>query len=174
MDPYKYEWMTHSKTVPSNTCVIDANINELANLLNIIRDYENPYKYIEFADSETRLNRTVEITPELFITTDENIQRELCMAPMKSNLQQAIFSRYSELDHTKKYKLVHDISIAMKVKLIYAERLEYERKYYLTVFPHKYASKFKECGFQNFYDSVKQEITSEIDELISQKIKLLR
>jgi hypothetical protein len=174
MDLYKYEWSGSDKPPYSNTCVIDAKINELANVLNIIRDYENPYKYIEFTDSETRLNRTVEITPELFTTTDANIQRELCMVPMKSNLQQAIFSRYSELDHTKKYKLVHDISIDMKVKLIYAERLEYERKYYLTIFPQKYASKFKECGFQNFYDSVKQEITSEIDELISQKIKLLR
>jgi len=177
MDCCKYEWTPKPTNAPSNTYVIDAKINELANLLNIIKDYENPYKYIEFIDSETRLNRTVEITPEIFeiiTTVDENIQRELCMSPMKSNLQQAIFSKYSELDHTKKYKLVNDISIDMKVKLIYAERLEYERKYYLTIFPQKYASKFKECGFCNFYDSVKQEITSEIDELISQKIKLLQ
>jgi hypothetical protein len=95
------------------------------------------------------------------------------MSPGKSNLQLAIFSKYSELDHTKKYKLVHDIPITTKVKLLYAERLEYERKYYLTIFPQKYASKFKECGFQNFYDSVKQELIAEIDELISQKIRLL-
>ena len=174
MDPCKYEWTSKPTNQPSNTYVIDAKINELAKLLNTIRDYENPYKYIEFTDSETRANIMVEITPEIFESTAEHIQRELCMAPMKSNLQQAIFSRYSELDHTKKYKLVHDISIAMKVKLIYAERLEYERKYYLTILPQKYASKFKECGFQNFYDSVKQELIAEIDELILQKIKLLR
>ena len=173
MDPYKYEWMTHSNTVPSNTRVIDAKIEELANLLNTIKDYENPYKYITFSDYETRKTVMVEITPELFHTTDELTRRELSTTPGKSNLQQAIFSKYSELDHTKKYKLVHDIPIAMKVKLLYAERLEYERKYYLTIFPQKYASKFKECGFRNFYDSVKQEITAEIDELLSQKIKLL-
>ena len=173
MDPYKYEWMPRSKTVPSNTRVIDAKIEELANLLNTIKDYENPYKYITFSDSETRKTVMVEITPELFQTTDEVIQQELAMPPSKSNLQQAIFSKYSELDHTKKYKLVHDIPIDMKVKLLYAERLEYERKYYLTIFPQKYASKFKECGFRNFYDSVKQEIPAEIDELVSQKIKLL-
>ena len=166
------EWSTGS-TQPPNTRVIDAKIEELANLLNTIRDYENPYKYITFSDSETRVIRIVELTPELFQTTDEVIQRELGMSSGKSNLQQAIFSKYSELDHTKKYKLVHDIPIDMKVILLYAERLEYERKYYLSIFPQKYASKFKECGFRNFYDSVKQEITAEIDELLSQKIKLL-
>jgi len=174
MDPYKYEWSTGSASLPSNTYVIDAKISELANLLNTIRDYDNPYKYIKYSDSETRADRMIEITPEIFTSTDENIRRELSMSPMKSNLQQAIFSKYSELDHTKKYKLVCDISIDMKVKLLYAERLEYERKYYLTIFPHKYASKFKECGFKNFYNSVKQELTAEIDELISKKIKLLQ
>lgn len=156
-----------------NTVEIDVKITDLVELLNTIKNYENPYKYISFNDSETNKPICTEITPNLFTSTDETIQREMKLPPSKSNLQQAILSKYSELDHTKKYKLTRDIPIATKIKILFAERLEYERKYYLTIFPSKYASKFKEAGFNNFYDSVKQELLDEIDELVSQKIIIL-
>lgn len=173
MDPCKYEWTSNQTNMPTNTCVIDAQIEQLGELLNTIKNYENPYKYISVFDTENNKLICAEITPNLFTSTDEIIQREMKLVPSKSNLQQAILSKYNELDHTKKYKLTRDIPIAMKIKILYAERLEYDRKYYLVIFPSKYASKFKECGFNNFYDSVKHQLIDEIDALISQKIKLL-
>jgi hypothetical protein len=51
--------------------------------------------------------------------------------------------------------------------------LDYERNYYLVKFPSTYASKFKETGFNNFYHLVKQDLMNEIEDLVSQKIKLL-
>ena len=174
MDPYKYEWHTDNAHNPHNNIyVIDAKIEELATLLNAIKNYENPYEYISFLDSKTRKSIQLEITTDMLVSTNPIIQQEMALSPSKSNFQQAIFSKYSELDHTKKYRLTNDIPISMKIKLLYAERLAYDRKYYLTIFPPTYASKFKESGFKNFYSTVKQDLTTEIDDLVTKKIKLL-
>jgi hypothetical protein len=81
--------------------VVDARIDELAKLINIIRDYENPFQYVTFMDSDTSKQITMEITPGILTIPNDVIQSQINRFGDKSNVVQAILSKYSILDNGK-------------------------------------------------------------------------
>lgn len=172
MDEDKYERCSSKKpytTLP----LIEIHIGDLAKAINTIRDYDNPYQYITFLDSDTSKQLTVEITPNLLKIQNEVIQNQLTKFGNKSPIIQAIMSRYSVLDHEKQYKLTKDISIETKLNILYAESLKYSRHYCEWVLPPKYAPIFRANNYRNIFDKVKDELLVELDSLIAQKIELL-
>ena len=162
-----------AKMTYNNCAVVDAKIEDLAKLINIVRDYENPFQYIVFMDSDTSKHITAEITPGLLTLSNEVIQNQISRYGYKSNLIQAITTKYSILDHSKKYKLTQDIPIETKLNILYAERLKYARNYCENILPPKYATIFRENWHRNIYEKVKVELLEELNTLVSQKIELL-
>ena len=150
---------------------IDTKITVLTALLNEIRDYSNPFRYIVFLDEEQKYHN-VEITPELYRSEKEIIKRELA-APFKSSkLQNEIYAKYSDLDYRKKYKLTTEISMEMKIHILYAESLNHIRSHYDRL-PQKYKDVFRENKFCNIYAIVKSELLEKLNAHIAQKIQLL-
>jgi len=172
MDADKYEWGSTPKPY-DNYAVVNAKIDELIKTINIIRDYENPFQYITFMDADTSKQITVEITPNILSLQNEIIENQLRKYGDKANLVQAITTKYSVLDHSKKYNLTRDIPIETKINLIYAESLKYSRDYCDYSLPAKYASIFRENWYRNIYEKVKDELLTELNTLISKKIELL-
>jgi hypothetical protein len=170
MDEDKYERPVKPY---SNSAMIEASITELTKTINIIRDYENPYQYITFMDSDTSKQMTVEITPKLLTLPSEAIQNQIAKFGNKSNIIQAIMSRYSILDYEKQYKLTKELPIETKLNILYAESLKHSRHYCEWVLPPKYAPIFRANKYRNIYDKVKDELLGELNDLISQKIELL-
>jgi hypothetical protein len=172
MDADKYERCSTQKPY-SNLSLIECSLVELTKTINIIRDYENPYQYITFMDSDTSKQLTVEITPKLLSLQNEVIQNQLAKFGNKSPIIQAILSRYSILDYEKQYKLTKDIPIETKINMLYAESLKYSRNYCEWVLPTTYAQLFRANNYRNIYEKVKDELLAELDCLIAQKIELL-
>jgi hypothetical protein len=170
MDADKYERPVKPY---SNSGVIEASITELTKTINIIRDYENPYQYITFLDSDTSKQITVEITPKLLTLPSEVIQNQIDKLGNKSNIVQAIMSKYSILDHEKQYKLTRELPLETKLNILYAESLKHSRHYCEWVLPPKYSPIFRANNYRNIYDKVKDELLAELNELINQKIALL-
>jgi len=169
MDADKYERPVKPY---SNSAVIESSITELTKVINTIRDYENPYQYITFMDSDTSKQITVEITPDI-LTSIEIIKNQIDKLGNKSNVIQAIMSKYSILDHEKQYKLTRELPLETKINMIYAENLKYSRYYCDWVLPPKYAPLFRQNGYTNIYDKVKDELLAELNDLINRKIELL-
>jgi hypothetical protein len=170
MDADKYE---RPVKLYSNSGMIEASITELTKTINTIRDYDNPYQYITFMDSDTSKQITVEITPDI-LTSSEIIKNQISKFGNKSNIIQAIMSRYSILDHEKQYKLTRELPLETKLNMIYAESMKYSRHYCDWVLPPKYAPLFRENGYTNIYDKVKDELLTELNDLINQKIEILK
>jgi hypothetical protein len=170
MDADKYERPVKPY---SNSAMIEASITELTKTINTIRDYENPYQYITFMDSDTSKQITVEITPKLLTLPSEVIQNQIEKLGNKSNIIQAIMSRYSILDHEKQYKLTRELPIETKLNILYAESLKHSRHYCEWVLPPKYAPIFRANNYRNIYEKVKDELLAELNDLINQKIALL-
>lgn len=194
MDDHTYEWTSTQNTFSSslstlenmslstqstnthsysNLAMIEVSIVELITLINIIRDYENPYQYITFMDNDTSKQITVEIIPEILTLPNEIIQNQLTKFGNKSTIVQAILSKYSILDHEKQYKLTKDISIETKINMIYAESIKYSKYYCESVLPPKYVPIFIESGYRNIYEKVKDELFSELNLLVAKKIELI-
>ena len=192
MDHHTYEWTSTQNTFSSsvsnlenmslstqstnthsysNLAMIEVSIVELITLINMIRDYENPYQYITFMDNDTSKQITVEIIPEILTLPNEIIQNQLTKFGNKSNIVQAILSKYSILDHEKQYKLTKDISIETKINMIYAESIKYSKYYCESVLPPKYVPMFIENGYRNIYEKVKDELFSELNLLVAKKIE---
>jgi hypothetical protein len=172
MDADKYERPVINKPY-SNLAVIEGRLVELTKSINTIRDYENPYQYITFMDSDTSKQITAEITPKLLSLPNEVIQNQIAKFGNKSNIIQAIVSKYSILDHEKQYKLTRELPLETKLNILYAESLKYSRHYCEWVLPPKYAAIFRENGYRNIYEKVKDELFAELDSLIAQKIEVL-
>jgi hypothetical protein len=172
MDADKYERPVINKPY-SSIAVIEGLLVELTKTINTIRDYENPYQYITFMDSDTSKQITAEITPKLLSLPNKVIQNQIAKFGNKSNIIQAILSRYSILDHEKQYKLTKDVPLETKLNMIYAESLKYSRHYCEWILPPKYAPLFRQNGYRNIYEKVKDELLAELDNLINQKIELL-
>jgi hypothetical protein len=170
MDADKYERPVKSY---SNSGMIEASITELTKTINTIRDYDNPYQYITFMDSDTSKQITVEITPDI-LTSSEIIKNQISKFGNKSNIIQAIMSRYSILDHEKQYKLTRELPLETKLNMLYAESLKHSHHYCEWVLPPKYAPLFRQNGYRNIYDKVKDELLTELNDLINQKIELLK
>lgn len=165
-----------SMTQPSYSTleIIENKITECTNLIITIRDYNNPYQYITFLDSDTSTQITTEITPTLFSLSNELIQKQIIKFGNKAPIIQAFMSKYSILDHEKQYHLTKDISIDTKLNILYAESLKYSRYYCDCVLPPTYAALFRENGYCNIFAKVKTELLTELDNLIAQKIMALR
>lgn len=172
MDADKYERTSIQKPY-SNLSLVECRLVELTKVINIIRDYENPRQYITFLDIDTSKQITVEITPNLLKIQNEVIQNQIAKFGNKSAIIQAILSRYSVLDYEKQYKLTKDTSIETKLNMLYAESLKHSRNYCEWVLPPKYAQLFRANNYRNIYDKVKDELLTELDELIAQKIDFL-
>lgn len=171
MDEDKYERCPQN---PYGTiALVEHRINELAKTINTIRDYENPYKYITFMDSYTSKQLTIEITPNILTLPNEVIQNQIAKMGNKSPIIQSIFSKYSILDHEKQYNLSKDITLETKINIIYAESIKYSRNYCEYSLPHEYAQVFRENGYNNIYEKVKDELLCELNDLVGQKIELL-
>jgi hypothetical protein len=152
---------------------IEKQIEDISNALNIIRDYENPFQYITFMDNaNTRV--TMEIKPDMISSADENLQKQIKTFQNKSNFISAILSKYSMFDYDNHCKLIHHISIEMKVRILYAERLKYSRYYCDNILPEKYRGLFKMNDYNNIYDLVRCSLIEELESLIGQKIGLLQ
>uniref|UniRef100_A0A6C0JX06 Uncharacterized protein n=1 Tax=viral metagenome TaxID=1070528 RepID=A0A6C0JX06_9ZZZZ len=172
MDADKYERCA-SKPPYSNLAIVEVQIGELTKTMNIIREYDNPYQYITFMDSDTSKQITMEITPKLLSLPNEVVQNQIAKLGNKSPIIQAISSKYSILDHEKQYKLTKDISIETKLNILYAESLNHSRYYCEWILPPKYKPIFRANNYRNIYEKVKSELLAELDSLIAQKIELL-
>jgi hypothetical protein len=172
MDADKYETSLVQKSY-TNITLVNAKIDELAKTINIIRDYENPFQYITFMDSDTSKQITAEITPGILTLPNEVIQNQLSRYGDKSNIVQSIITKYSVFDHGKKYKLTQDIPIETKINMLYAESLKYSRDYYEYTLPSKYSQIFRENGYRNIYEKVKDDLLADLNKLVLQKIELL-
>uniref|UniRef100_A0A6C0HHP8 Uncharacterized protein n=1 Tax=viral metagenome TaxID=1070528 RepID=A0A6C0HHP8_9ZZZZ len=172
MDADKYEQSSEQPRY-DNYAMVNAKIDELIRTINIIRDYENPFQYITFLDSDTSKQITAEITPGILTLPNEVIQNQMRNMGNKSNIVQAINTKYSVFDHGQKYKLTQDIPIETKINLLYAESLKYSRDYCEYALPSKYAQIFRENGYRNIYEKVKSDLLKELNILLSRKIELL-
>jgi hypothetical protein len=172
MEADKYD---KSSTIPSysNLSLVECRLDELTKSINAIRDYDNPYQYIIFIDNDTMKSITAEITPKLLSLPNELIQNQIAKWGNKSGIIQAILSRYSILDHEKRYKLTKDIPVETKLNMLYAESISYARNYCTYSLPSKYSQIFRENGYRNIYEKVKDELLTELNELINRKIELL-
>jgi hypothetical protein len=153
-----------------NLCTIDARLDELAKWINIIRDYNNPFQDITFKDNLVEVS--IELTPDI-LTSDEIVKKQIAVSGNKSNAVQAILSKYSILDHSKKYRITFDLPLETKINMLYAEKLNYAREYVEKSLPIKYVTLFKENECRNIYNKVRQELLEEINVLVAKKIELL-
>ena len=152
---------------------IDKEISDISKTLNLLRDYENPFQHITFNDNYTNKKITMEITPEMISSADENLQKQIKTFGCKSNFISAILSKYNIYDYDNHCKLTNHIPIEIKVRFLYAERLRYARMYCDSL-PDKYRELFKLNGYNNIYSMVQCNIIDELDMLIQRKIELLK
>ena len=155
---------------------IEEKIYALVKLMNIIKSYENPYQYVTFIDYNNRnkIPITVEVSPELFLSENKLVQIQMLVD--RSELQQAICSKYHSMVFTKYSdysNIMSDISLKSKISFLYAERLKYTYDYCVNELPPKYSIIFKENGYKNIYELVKNDILEEMDQLVLEKIQLL-
>lgn len=115
---------------------------------------------------------SIELTPDI-LTSNEIVKNQYSVSGNKSNAVQAILSKYSILDHSKKYRITFDLPLETKINLLYAEKLNYEREYIENALPIKYVSIFRENRCQNIYNKVRSELLEEIQILVAKKIELL-
>ena len=153
---------------------IDKEIDEVSKTLNIVRDYENPYQFIIFNDNYTNKKITMEITPDMISSADENIQVQIKTFGTKSNFMSAILSKYNAFDYDNHCKLAFHISIETKVRILYSERLKHARYYCEHILPDKYRDIFVMYGYNNIYEIVNCSLIEELDSLVLQKIRLLQ
>jgi hypothetical protein len=153
-----------------NLCTIDARLDELAKWINIIRDYSNPFQDITFKDNLVEVS--IELNPDI-LTSDEIVKKQIVVSGNKSNAVQAILSKYSILDHSKKYRITYDLPLETKINMLYAEKLNYAREYIDKSLPIKYVAVFKENGCRNIYNKVRQDLLEELNVLVAKKIELL-
>lgn len=153
-----------------NISTIDTRLDELAKWINIIRDYNNPFQDITFKDNSVEI--AVELTPDI-LASDEIVKKQIAASGNKSNAVQAILSKYSILDHSKKYRITFDLPLETKINMLYAEKLNYEREYLEKSLPIKYVQLFRENGCYNIYNKVLTELLEEINVLVAKKIELL-
>ena len=153
---------------------IEKQIEELSKTINIVCDYENPFQFISFIDNNTNKKITLEITPDLISSADENIQKQIKTFGNKSNFITAILSKYNIYDYDNHCKLTNHVPIETKVRILYAERLKHARYYCDHILPEKYQETFRTNKYNNIYSIVQCDFIEEFDSLIRRKIELLQ
>ena len=155
---------------------IEEKIYALIKLMNIIKSYENPYKYVTISgyNDNRKIPITVEVSPELFFSDNKIVQIQMLVD--RSELQQAICNKYHSMIFTKYSgysNIISDLSLKHKINWLYAERLKYTYDYCVNELPPKYSIIFKENDYKNIYELVKNDILEEMDKLVLEKIQLL-
>jgi len=148
---------------------VEAEIIQIEKTILLVKNYTNPYKFIAKYSREMHQYNPewIVIVPSLNIEAIEYTDR---LKSERIGLMRRLYEMYISISEDGEFERNIPVPLSMVVNKIFVKRRKIEEEY-LASLPEDYQQIFKENGFDNIFEIVRQDLFEKLEYLTKRMVE---
>jgi len=148
---------------------VESEISQIEKLILLTKNYMNPYKFIAKYSREVHQYNPewIVIVPSLSIEAIEYSDR---LKSERVGLMRRLYDMYVSTSDDGEFERSVPVPLQMVVNKIYLKRRKIEEEYMASL-PEEYQQIFKENGFDNIFEIVRQDLFDKLEYLTKRMVE---